>query len=94
MKQWRPCAQPSKSSTGLLARSGPDQLQQPDEAVLNEGVVRPDPAEIAWYGRLTEEELRAARREWSFVPDSAEALERCLTSSGGGVVSGRSYAGG
>ena len=66
------------------------------EAVLSEGVVRPDPAEISRHAWLTREELRAARRTWDFVPDGAEAMRRYLglSGDGDGVVSGRPYAGG
>lgn len=46
------------------------------EAVVSEAV-RPDPAEIAWHDRLTGAELREALRRWAFVPDGADAPERC-----------------
>ncbi|WP_232838785.1 NUDIX domain-containing protein [Streptomyces geranii] len=47
------------------------------EAVLPDAVVA-DPGEIAWYGRLTEPELRSALLEWRFTPDSHEAFGRYL----------------
>ncbi|MEO3972891.1 NUDIX domain-containing protein [Streptomyces sp. CAU 1734] len=51
------------------------------EAVLGEEI-RPDPDEIAWCGRLTEEELSAAVRRWPFVGDSLEVLARYLALPG------------
>ncbi|GAB2869953.1 hypothetical protein GCM10027074_41980 [Streptomyces deserti] len=45
------------------------------EAVLPDAVA-PDPAEVAWHGRLTEPELRRALREWRFTPDSHEIFGR------------------
>ncbi|WP_128377417.1 NUDIX domain-containing protein [Streptomyces cavernae] len=50
------------------------------EAVPTEGMeraVRPDPAEISWHSWMTGVELRAARREWAFVPDGQEVFRRC-----------------
>jgi 8-oxo-dGTP pyrophosphatase MutT (NUDIX family) len=45
------------------------------EAVVGETVF-PDPAEIAWHGWMTEDELRDAIARWTFVPDGLEALRR------------------
>ncbi|MEU6380960.1 NUDIX domain-containing protein [Streptomyces sp. NPDC046909] len=47
------------------------------EAVVPDAVTA-DPDEIAWYGWLTEPELRSALREWRFTPDSHEAFRRYL----------------
>ncbi len=47
------------------------------EAVVPDAVV-PDPAEVAWHGRLTEPELRSALLEWRFTPDSHEVFGRYL----------------
>jgi isopentenyldiphosphate isomerase len=47
------------------------------EAVVPDAVV-PDPDEVAWYGWLTEPELRSALLEWRFTPDSNEAFSRYL----------------
>lgn len=40
------------------------------------GPIRPDTAEIAWYGWLTEAELLDAVRDAAFVPDAREAFDR------------------
>lgn len=47
------------------------------EAVVPDAVV-PDPGEVAWYGWLTEAELRSALPRWRFTPDSHEAFGRYL----------------
>ncbi|MFD7033230.1 NUDIX hydrolase [Streptomyces sp. NPDC059917] len=47
------------------------------EAVIT-GELTPDPSEVAWYGWLTEPELREAVRQWPFVPDGLEAYGRYL----------------
>ena len=47
------------------------------DAVLSE-VVAPDPGEVAWYGWLTESELRQALRQWTFTPDSQAIFGRYL----------------
>lgn len=47
------------------------------EAVVPDAVV-PDPDEGAWYGWLTEPELRSALLKWRFTPDSHEAFSRYL----------------
>ncbi|MFE2260938.1 NUDIX domain-containing protein [Streptomyces griseosporeus] len=47
------------------------------DAVLP-AIVAPDPAEVAWYGWLTEAELRGALRQWTFTPDSQEIFARHL----------------
>ncbi|MGW3324735.1 NUDIX domain-containing protein [Streptomyces virginiae] len=50
------------------------------EVVVSDAdAVVPDPHEVAWHGRLTEPELRSALLEWSFTPDSHEAVRRYLT---------------
>ncbi|MFF1835410.1 NUDIX domain-containing protein [Streptomyces sp. NPDC058231] len=45
------------------------------EAVVPDAMV-PDPDEVAWYGWLTEPELRRALLEWRFTPDSHEAFSQ------------------
>ncbi|MFD5430034.1 hypothetical protein [Streptomyces sp. NPDC127084] len=35
-----------------------------------------DPAEIAWHGRLTFQELQETVREWRFVEDGIDTLRR------------------
>ncbi|WP_327732550.1 NUDIX domain-containing protein [Streptomyces nojiriensis] len=47
------------------------------EAVVPDAVTA-DPDEIAWYGWLTEPELRSALLRWRFTPDSHEAFSRYL----------------
>ncbi|WP_405528084.1 NUDIX domain-containing protein [Streptomyces avidinii] len=47
------------------------------EAVIT-GEVTPDPEEVAWYGWLTEAELREAVRQWRFIPDGQEAFDLYL----------------
>ncbi|MEU6228735.1 NUDIX domain-containing protein [Streptomyces sp. NPDC047042] len=47
------------------------------DSVMPDSVV-PDPDEVAWYGWLTEPELRSALLEWRFTPDSHEAFSRYL----------------
>ncbi len=47
------------------------------DAVLSE-VVAPDSGEVAWYGWLTESELRQALRQWTFTPDSQAIFGRYL----------------
>ncbi|WP_248844587.1 NUDIX domain-containing protein [Streptomyces anulatus] len=47
------------------------------EAVVPDAMV-PDPDEVAWYGWLTEPELRRALLEWRFTPDSHEAFSQYL----------------
>ncbi|MFG3280799.1 NUDIX hydrolase [Streptomyces sp. NPDC048111] len=48
------------------------------EAVVAEGDVVADPAEVAWHGWLTEEELARAMDVWPFVSDSRDAYTRYL----------------
>ncbi|MEV7558278.1 hypothetical protein [Streptomyces sp. NPDC089795] len=38
--------------------------------------VRPDPGEVAWFGRLTEPDLEELVRGSAFVPDAREAFDR------------------
>nr|WP_229697375.1 MULTISPECIES: NUDIX domain-containing protein [Streptomyces] len=38
--------------------------------------VNPAPREVAWYGWLTESELRRSLREWRFTSDSRELCDR------------------
>lgn len=38
--------------------------------------VRPQEEEVAWYGFLSDEELRARLEEWLWVPDGLEAYRR------------------
>lgn len=45
------------------------------ETVLAE-VGAADPGEVAWYGWLTESELRRALQRWTFTPDSQEIFDR------------------
>ncbi|MFF7331667.1 NUDIX domain-containing protein [Streptomyces sp. NPDC090306] len=45
------------------------------EAVLPSVLVA-DPDEVAWYGWLSEPELRSALAEWRFTPDSHAAFSR------------------
>lgn len=47
------------------------------EAVIT-GPLRPDPAEVPWYGWMGEAELRLAMCRWPFVPDGQEAFARYL----------------
>ncbi|MEV7323897.1 NUDIX domain-containing protein [Streptomyces sp. NPDC093970] len=47
------------------------------EAVVRDVVV-PDPDEVAWYGWLSEPELRSALVKWRFTPDSREVFRRYL----------------
>ncbi|MGW0969966.1 hypothetical protein [Streptomyces sp. NPDC002516] len=47
--------------------------------VVMKGAVTADLDEIAWYGWLTEPELRSALLKWRFTPDSHEAFSAdCL----------------
>ncbi|MBW8800113.1 MAG: NUDIX domain-containing protein [Streptomyces sp.] len=41
-------------------------------------VVAPDLAEVAWYGWLTESELRRTLHQWTFTPESQEIFDRYL----------------
>ncbi|GAA2332267.1 NTP pyrophosphohydrolase [Streptomyces kunmingensis] len=45
------------------------------EAVVD-GLLTPDPAEIAWYDWLAGDELAALVKHEAFVPDAREAFER------------------
>lgn len=47
------------------------------DAVLAE-IGAPDPGEVAWYGWLTESELRRTLQQWTFTPDSQEIFDRYL----------------
>ncbi|MGC4979492.1 NUDIX domain-containing protein [Streptomyces sp. DT193] len=47
------------------------------DAVVPE-IGAPDPGEVAWYGWLTESELRRALQQWTFTPDSQEIFGRYL----------------
>jgi 8-oxo-dGTP pyrophosphatase MutT (NUDIX family) len=40
------------------------------------GDIDPDPAEVAWFGWMSESELEAAVRRWPFIPDGQEAFAR------------------
>ncbi|MFF3975623.1 NUDIX hydrolase [Streptomyces sp. NPDC001828] len=48
------------------------------EAVVEEAEVATDASEVAWYGWLTDDELRAAMASWKFVSDSRDAHTRYL----------------
>lgn len=48
------------------------------------GELDPDPGEVAWWGWLTEEELRRAVGRWEFVADGVVAFERYLAAGRSG----------
>lgn len=64
----------------FLNRAGlsPHWLGVCDAVLEEEEAVLPDPGEVAWYGWLTEPELRRALGEWSFTPDSRQIFDRYL----------------
>ncbi|MFJ8386575.1 NUDIX hydrolase [Streptomyces sp. NPDC094438] len=59
------------------------------EAEVEEEQVSPDAAEVAWHGWLTEDELKAAMANWTFVSDSRDAYRRYLAlRAGAGTPAG------
>ncbi|MEU3371172.1 NUDIX hydrolase [Streptomyces sp. NPDC006711] len=52
------------------------------EALVEEGDVAPDPAEVAWHGWLTGHELRESMGALTFVSDSRDAYGRYLALTG------------
>ncbi|WP_156726768.1 NUDIX hydrolase [Streptomyces apocyni] len=50
------------------------------EAVVRPSEIRPDPAEFAWHGWWSEDELRGAMTRLPFVPDAVEAYARLRAS--------------
>ncbi|MEV5438757.1 hypothetical protein AB0K80_22505 [Streptomyces sp. NPDC052682] len=82
------CSTGTASQYGLVAlsqRNFRTQRTSTHEAVVS-GAVPPDPVEVAWYGWLSEDELRGALSRWPFVADSRETHRRytALAGDGGG----------